>query len=156
MSTYKSVTLTDDEMASLDDGQEWWKAGDTVIVAGDVDRDSVGLNVNGSNVCDNWTTWDQLPASVRCQATDPVYGKVFWMGNVYHVYDRAELTNRVFHGWFGDAEEGESYTTEYVAHAYDSRGTEYRVYWQFDVVRGEEPEDEGDYPWDDEHVSSVE
>lgn len=156
MDTYRTVTLTEAEMTALDDGQGWYKAGDDVAVAGYVDRDGVDLNVNGETVCDGWTTWDELPASIRQQATDPVFGKVLYGGNVYHLSEEASLTNRVFHGWFGDADDGETYTTEYSASAFDSEGAPYRVYWQFDVIKGQEPEDEGDYPWTDEHISAVE
>lgn len=155
MDTYKTVTLTETEMDALDDGQEWYKPGDDVAVAGYVDRDGVDLNVNGKTVCDGWTTWDQLPASVRWQATDPVYGKILWGGNVYHLTEQAELTNRVFHGWWGDAQEGETYTTEYSASAFDNDGNQHRVYWQFEVVKGQEPEDDGDYPWTDDNISNV-
>lgn len=60
----------------------------------------------------------------------------------------ATLTNRVFPGWFGDAEEGEHYTAEYSATATLLNGDTVEIIWQFDEIKGQEKEDEGGYDWD--------
>jgi hypothetical protein len=64
---YLTVTLTDEEMTVLDDGQAWYDDGDTVILGG-YWYGGVDLIVNGETVCDNWTTWDELPESIRNRA----------------------------------------------------------------------------------------
>ena len=76
-------------------------------------------------------------------------------GQQYTVDDDAVLSNRVFNGWWGDANEGDEYTAEYKANAVDSRGIDCDVYFQFDAVKGQEPEDESEYPFDDDHISKV-
>lgn len=74
----------------------------------------------------------------------------------HYIFDtQAVLTNGVFAGWFGDAEDGEEYTTQYAATGYRDDGAEYRIFFEFSVVKGEEPEDESEYTWNDEHVSGV-
>ena len=83
------------------------------------------------------------------------FGTVDYEGYHLTVTDNAYLTNRCFPGWFGEAEEGESYTAEYEAPSKDNEGNSYRVRWQFEVVKGQELEDEGAYPWDNEHVSQI-
>lgn len=84
------------------------------------------------------------------------YGTVnSYKGKTYRLTEYATLSNRVFPGWFGDAEDGKTYTAEYQAMAVDKSGNECIVYWQFDTVKGEEPEDESNYPWDDSHVTNV-
>lgn len=83
-------------------------------------------------------------------------GVVTFEGKTFRLMEVATLTNRVFHGWWGDASESEpEYTSEYGAAAEDDAGDPYKVIWQFDAVKGEEPEDEGNWPWDDGHITSV-
>lgn len=84
------------------------------------------------------------------------YGEVEYQGKEYTLAEQATLSNRMFPGWFGDAEEGEPYTAEYQAAAVDNGGESYMVLWHFETVRGEEPWDESDYPFDNDHVWSVE
>lgn len=86
-------------------------------------------------------------------ATD--FGSCTYEGKDYILTDQAFLSNRLFPGWWGDAQEGEHYTAEYHATATDAEGYNYLVYWQFDAVKGAEPEDESNYPWDDAHISRV-
>ena len=74
-------------------------------------------------------------------------GTVKFSGKTYALTRQADLTNRVFHGWFGDANEDGEYTVEYSAPAVGQDGTEVTVYWQFDEVKGEEMEP-SDYDWD--------
>lgn len=62
----------------------------------------------------------------------------------------AQLSNRVFAGWWGDAKDGETYQAEFSAPAKDDQGNEYTVYWQFEAIKGQEPEDDSNYPWHDE------
>ena len=83
------------------------------------------------------------------------FGKVAHEGKEYTLAQVADYSNRVFPGWWGDVQEGEEYTAEFSASAYDNDGNSYMIYWQFDSVKGQEPEDLSNYPWDDEHISLV-
>ena len=83
------------------------------------------------------------------------FGIVTHDGTEYTLIKQAELSNRVFVGWWGDVEEGEEYTSEWSATAVDAEGNEFEVYWQFDAVKGDEPEDGGNWPWDDAHIAFV-
>lgn len=65
-----------------------------------------------------------------------------------------ELSNRLFTGWWGDAEEGEPYTTEWSCPAIDMDGNEYEITWQFDEIKGEEREPDT-YPWDVDHITRI-
>lgn len=81
------------------------------------------------------------------------YGEITYQGERYALTFTAQPTNRVFSGWFGDAREGEEYTSEWSAPAMGQDGEEYVVRWRFDAIKGQEPEDNGDWPWDE--VSEV-
>jgi predicted metal-binding protein len=68
-----SIRLTEAEMATLDDGQGWYKPGDRVDLGGDIapDHDSDGdiagtldLCVNGK-AHDNWIEFRDLPGSIQ-------------------------------------------------------------------------------------------
>lgn len=83
------------------------------------------------------------------------YGEIEYEGKAYALTEQAVLSNRVFPGWWGDAKAGESYTAEYQAHAMDCDGRKYLVRWQFETVKGEEPEDESYYPFDDDQVTQL-
>lgn len=54
--------------------------------------------------------------------------------------DECSETNRVFPGWHGDAKDGEEYQSEWDCLARDEDGEEYRIIWQFTLVKGGEPE----------------
>ena len=82
------------------------------------------------------------------------YGEVTYQGQEYLLQDDAQLSNRVFPGWWGDAHEGEEYTAEYSAPASRQSHTN-TVVWQFSVVKGQEPENESDYDWDDDNIVRV-
>lgn len=69
-------------------------------------------------------------------------------GRTYTAKDQAELTNRVFPGWFGDAAEGDEYTAEWAVSATDDAGRSVRIVWRWTDVRGQELEDAGNYDWD--------
>lgn len=86
---------------------------------------------------------------------DREYGTVTYDGQVYVLQGQAYLSDRVFPGGWHDAEEGEEYTTEYYADAVDPDGNDYIVVWQFDTVKGEEPEDEENYDWSDDNIVEV-
>lgn len=67
---FRKTYLTADEMIALDDGQEWYREGDTVIVAGYLpddtdDNPTFSLSVNGRTVADNWIDWRALPEAVQ-------------------------------------------------------------------------------------------
>lgn len=79
------------------------------------------------------------------------FGTITYNEVEYRLEEDATLSNRVFPGWWGDAEEGESYTAEYQARATGPDGNDYMVYWQFEEVKGKEPEDESNYPWENIH-----
>lgn len=66
-----------------------------------------------------------------------------------HSDDECTLTNRVFHGWWGDVAEGDSYVSEWQCSAKDGDGNDYLIVWQFPAVKGDEPEDDA-WPWGDE------
>lgn len=67
----------------------------------------------------------------------------------------AYLSNRVFPGSWGDAQEGEGYTAEWETRGEDADGNEYLIRWQFDAVRGEEPDDDSNWDWDNVDCISV-
>lgn len=77
------------------------------------------------------------------------FGTINQDGNEYTLTQEADYSNRVFPGWYGDAQEGESYTAEFSAAAVDANGDTHRVYWQFDEVKGQERADAGSYDWSD-------
>lgn len=79
------------------------------------------------------------------------FGEITFQGQQYALVFQAQLTNRVFDGWWGDARGGEEYVSEWSAPAIGTDGNEYVVRWQFDAVKGQEPEDDGDWPWDEIH-----
>jgi hypothetical protein len=66
---FKSIILTDSELAILDDGQGWWKDGDTVYLGGYLPDDynnnpAFVLQVNNSTN-ENWTYWNDLPQTIK-------------------------------------------------------------------------------------------
>lgn len=63
MSKFQSITLTEEEMTALNDGQEWYQPGDTVRLAGYSDTEAVDLQVNGTTH-DGWTTRGELPPEI--------------------------------------------------------------------------------------------
>lgn len=75
MSEYRWITLTDEEMAALDDGQEWYEAGDIVTMGGylpddDDENPAHDLAVNPTKhdpgqTHDNWTYWSDLSADMQ-------------------------------------------------------------------------------------------
>ena len=75
-------------------------------------------------------------------------GGIEFEGKSYALVNQAELSNRVFHGWWGDASDGEQYTTEWSAPVMGEDGFDYIVVWQFDETKGAEPEDTSCYDWD--------
>lgn len=83
------------------------------------------------------------------------YGTVTHDGTTYTLTQQAYQTSRMFHGWWGDAGEGDAYTAEYEAAAVNSDGDECIVRWHFDAIKGEEPEDEGNWPWFDDNIVAV-
>lgn len=90
------------------------------------------------------------------QAAAAQYGTVIYDGQEYALLEPAQLSNRVFPGWWGDAiEEEPEYTSEWQAQAIDGEGNRHYVVWQFDAVKYQEPEDDSNWPWDDEHVTAV-
>lgn len=66
--------------------------------------------------------------------------------------DECFLTNRVFPGWWGDVSDGEEYQSEWACYAEDKDGERYKIVWMFPAVKGDEPEDGGDWPWDNDEL----
>jgi hypothetical protein len=68
---FARIILTEDEKAQLDDGQGWYKPGDTVHLGGylpasDDDNPALQLGV-GSVSHDNWAWWAELPEAIRAR-----------------------------------------------------------------------------------------
>lgn len=68
-------------------------------------------------------------------------------GITYTLTGQAELSNRVFPNWWGDAKEGESYISEWEAPGVDADGNDVIVRWQFDEIKGSETEPDS-LDWD--------
>ena len=83
------------------------------------------------------------------------HGTVQFEGKHYALIDKAELTNMIFPDWWGDAREGEEYLSEWHASAMGQDGYDYVVTWRFETVKGEEPEDDSDWPWDTKPYSVI-
>lgn len=71
-----------------------------------------------------------------------IMATVSYQGKNYKLIGDISATNRVFSGWWGDAKNGEEYIAEYSAPAVGDDGEEYVIRWQFDVIKGDEPEDD--------------
>lgn len=85
------------------------------------------------------------------------YGTITFQGRRYILQQDAVLSDRLFTGsWHDTSEPGDAYVAEWMAHATDDAGEDFTVYWQFPAVRGEEPEDDSNWPWGDEHITRVE
>jgi len=76
-----------------------------------------------------------------------------WRGKTYTLNAEAYLTN--IGGWYGDAGDGEPHLAEYEAGAVGTDGVDYLVRWRFKTIKGQEPEDESSYPFDDQHIFAV-
>ena len=83
------------------------------------------------------------------------FGTVTHEGTEYTLAQEADFSNRQFPGSWFDAQEGDEYTAEFSAKAFDSEGNEYWIYWQFEAVKSEEPALDS-YPWNDAHITKVE
>lgn len=66
-------------------------------------------------------------------------------GQTYTIDGDAFFSNRPFAGWWGDADEGQGYTSEWYQPTIDEDGNNVTLVYHFDALRGEEPEDDG---WD--------
>ena len=85
-----------------------------------------------------------------------LFGRVVYNARVYDLLEPASISGRQFNGGWMDAEDGGAYTIEYSCAATDNAGDEVIVYWQFPEIKGSEPEDQSDYPWeDDSHIVMV-
>ena len=75
------------------------------------------------------------------------YGTVNYQGQQYRLTEDASLSNRLFNGGWQDAVDGAQYIAEYCASGVSLEGAPVTIYWQFEAVKGMEPEDEGSYDW---------
>ena len=92
-------------------------------------------------------------------------GTVTIDGTEYALLYQPELSNRLFPGGWQDAAEGGEYISEWEAPCasreqmsaddWDRRDNTQRAVWQFPAVKGQEPEDGGDWPWSDENAVSL-
>jgi len=83
------------------------------------------------------------------------FGTVVFEGEKITLSEQATLSNRVFSGWWGDKRDGEEYFAEYKASGVDSKKNSVAVYWQFLTIKGEEPEDESNYSWENSDITKV-
>jgi len=113
---------------------------DIVDEHGDIERVELVTDDGPENI---WTMDDKMTQ------------KFTHNGKEYTLTADAVLSNRVFPGWYNDVLEGEVYQAEYQADAVDAAGNDCLIVWHFDETRGEEIEDEGNYPWDDDHIYKV-
>ena len=86
------------------------------------------------------------------------HGKVEHEGITYHLTEEAYTESAASHpGDWSNVDYGEECFIQFQAPAVDEDGKEYEVIWRFDVIKGEEPEDGGEYDWDDPgNIVSVE
>lgn len=78
-------------------------------------------------------------------------GEVVYQGKTFALLAQAELTNRIFPGWWGDATFGEEYISEWSAPAIGEDGEEYVVVWRFLAIKGQKAEDDSFWPWNEIH-----
>jgi|WetSurMetagenome_2_1015567.scaffolds.fasta_scaffold876547_2 hypothetical protein len=83
------------------------------------------------------------------------FGYVEFGGKKYILTDQASQSNRLFDGSWSNAEEGEIYTDEWKANALDEDENTFEVFWQWSMVKGQEPEDASNLPFDDENIVEV-
>ena len=83
------------------------------------------------------------------------YGTFHFEGKEIVLREQATFSNRVFPYSYTVVKDGDPYITEYKARGY-LNGKKVIVTWHFDDVKGEEPESEDEYPFDDAHIYSVE
>lgn len=142
-----SIQLTDAQLAQVSALQEAGFGNRSDIVRIAIDR----MYQQETHTMTSNTAYDYIDLAHR-------YGTVnvevkgleltFWLTS------QAELSNRVFGGWWGDAQEGEPYTAEWSCPAIDMDGNEYEIAWQFDEVKGQEREPDA-YPWDVDHITRI-
>lgn len=76
------------------------------------------------------------------------YGEIIFQGRCYALLADPSLTNRLFDGgWNPYLQDGDEYISEWSAPAIGDNGEEYVVIWRFATVKGQELEDDGDWPW---------
>lgn len=102
--------------------------------------------------CEQWgltpEQWREQIALALFEKASDKNGKVEFEGREYALLCEPSLTNNVFPGWFGDAKNGEAYVMQWGAGAVDADGIKHSMIWEFDAVRGEEPDDDSNWPWD--------
>lgn len=75
-------------------------------------------------------------------------GEIIFQGKHYALLAQAALTNRLFDGgWNPYLRHGEEYISEWSAPAIGQDGEEYIIVWRFSAVKGQEPEDNSNWPW---------
>ena len=69
---FVNVTLTEQEMADLADGFDWYQANDAAVIGGylptnDNPNPAFSLSVNGETACESWIFWSDIPESVKAR-----------------------------------------------------------------------------------------
>jgi len=62
--------------------------------------------------------------------------------------DNNVLTDREFPGWWGNADDGDTYISQWVCDAVGHDRCNYQIIFEFPAVKGDEPDDDG-WPWGD-------
>jgi hypothetical protein len=81
---------------------------------------------------------------------DKNYGTVEFEGMEYTLTTDADFTSRMLEhsNNYNDVLEGENYDFEMAADAVDSKGKEYKVYWIFTDVKGEDAKELDSFDYD--------
>lgn len=81
---------------------------------------------------------------------------VTFKNQTYTIDGEGYPTCAVFAHSIHSAADGETYTDQWQDRGTDSHGNRVIITWEWEMVRGEEPEDGGDYPWYDSNIVRVE
>ena len=86
-------------------------------------------------------------------STTPVDG---WEPLLIESDDECYLVNSVGGTW-GELADGDEYIAEWACNAVCSGGDSYIIYWHFQAVKGQEPADDADWPWDElDYIDRIE
>lgn len=81
--------------------------------------------------------------------------EVTFEGKDYTIDDQCFLSNRFFDKSWSGVQEGDEYLSEWCCNGIDENGNKVMVTWQFDTVKGFEPDDDSYWPWKDRYITSV-
>lgn len=104
----------------------------------------INTNTGSIDTAKNWR--DELGADFEAAEIEEIGAKPI---------DQATLTNRVFPGWWGDAQDGEEYIEEWEEHYIADNGQEFSAIYHFTNLRGEDGTAPDDLTWDEDHIWMV-